>query len=460
MALDFPLNPSDGDIYGNFVWDETLDAWKRRPLPPVINIGDLGGVDTTGVEDGQALVYSASTSEWVAGDVATSGSVKTLSSDSIVLDFSDTIPLETRTLAGDVTFSASTYLAGASKKISVTNNTGSPVLASFPTNWKFLNDKPTKIGDGATNILEVESFGTTESSVTARWYGPLGFLPYAASGGLETTVEEDGVTYKVHTFTTGAVFNISEISETSTAEVLVVAGGGGGGSITYSGSTNRAAGAGAGGLVYIPNFVMDTVGNYTITVGAGGANFANGSNSSISGGGRVITALGGGRGGAGDGTDNAQAGGSGGGNWYPGYAGAEATQSPTTSDGQTTYSNTGFGNPGGTSAGVQPYAAGGGGAGEPGGDHNGPDGPKGGDGLSLSISGTPQYYAGGGSGAGFTDLAYQGIYAGGLGGGGIGYNTSFNVLSNGTTNTGGGGGSGGVGGSGLVIIRYPITNPN
>ena len=413
-------------------------------------------VDTAGVADGQALVYNSSTSEWVAGDVASSGSVKTLNSDSIVLDFSDTIPLETRTVAGDVTFSASTYLAGASKKISVTNNTGSPVLVSFPTNWNFLNDKPTKIGDGATNILEIESFGTSESAITARWYGPLGFLPYAASGGLETTVEEDGVTYKVHTFTTGAVFNISEVSETATAEVLVVAGGGGGGSL----ATNRAAGGGAGGLVYIPNFNMDTVGNYTISVGAGGSAAANGSNSSISGGGRTITALGGGRGGYNDNTDNALSGGSGGGNWYPGYPGAEATQLPTTSDGQTTYSNTGFGNDGGISGNPQPYGAGGGGAGEVGGNWNGADGPKGGDGISLSISGTPTYYAGGGSSAGFNDTTYDGAYPGGLGGGGVGYNLAFNVLSNGTTNTGGGGGSGGAGGSGLVIIRYPITNPN
>jgi hypothetical protein len=454
MPLNFPDNPTDNQEFNGYIYDATRGVWDVK-----LASDPLGSLNLTSPAAGEALVFNGT--NWVNQEVATPASVKTIDSDTINIDFSDGVPLEKRTVAGNVTMSASAYSAGITKKVAFINSGAVPVTISFPSGWIFLTDKPTKIGAGVSNIIELESFGNSEASILAKWYGAIGFSPYAASGGLETTVEEDGVTYKVHTFTTGAVFNISEISETSTAEVLVVAGGGGGGSLNPpTGGANRAVGAGAGGLVYIPNFVMDTVGNYTIGVGAGGANFTNGSNSSISGGGRVITALGGGRGGAGDGTDNAQAGGSGGGNWYPGYPGAEATQTPTTSDGQTTYSNTGFGNPGGTSFSSQPYGAGGGGAGEPGGNWNGPDGPKGGDGLSLSISGTPQYYAGGGSSAGFSDAAYQGIYAGGLGGGGIGYNTSFNVLSNGTTNTGGGGGSGGVGGSGIVIIRYPITNPN
>lgn len=70
-------------------------------------------------------------------------------------------------------------------------------------------------------------------------------------------------------------------------------------------------------------------------------------------------------------------------------------------------------------------------------------------GIISSITGTPTYYAGGGSG-GNTGAS------GGLGGGGAGGSPG----GAGTTNTGGGGGGGdngqggGLGGSGIVIVRY------
>jgi hypothetical protein len=80
---------------------------------------------------------------------------------------------------------------------------------------------------------------------------------------------------------------------------------------------------------------------------------------------------------------------------------------------------------------------------------------KGGIGVQTNITGTPTYYAGGGSTSGFqTDSGVTG----GLGGGGTGRNApgtpSGAAPSNGTTNTGGGGGSSGNGGSGIVIVRY------
>jgi hypothetical protein len=77
------------------------------------------------------------------------------------------------------------------------------------------------------------------------------------------------------------------------------------------------------------------------------------------------------------------------------------------------------------------------------------------------------WFAGGGGGAIYNTNNFN---SGGLGGGG---NSSGNFTvppaANGAPNTGGGGGGGsnqgwgtfpGNGGSGIVIIRYPLTNPN
>ena len=257
--------------------------------------------------------------------------------------------------------------------------------------------------------------------------------------------------YCIHTFTTSGTF---QVTTAGNVEMLVVGGGGGGG----DNSNYRGAGGGAGGLIYISSFPV-SVGSYSVVVGAGGAKNNKGSNSVFSGNGRTLTALGGGSGAYNDSTNNGTSGGSGGGQWYPGYVGAPATQPQTTSDGVSTYSNTGFGNAGGTSGSAQPYGSGGGGAGGAGGNYNDGAGPVGGIGKQYSISGASTYYAGGGSSAGYFNQGGYLRYSGGLGGGGMGDNSLGTITdgsTNGVTNTGGGGGSGGSGGSGVVIIRYPF----
>ena len=30
MALNFPSSPSDGDVYSNYVWNDTVGAWQSR----------------------------------------------------------------------------------------------------------------------------------------------------------------------------------------------------------------------------------------------------------------------------------------------------------------------------------------------------------------------------------------------------------------------------------------------
>ena len=151
-------------------------------------------------------------------------------------------------------------------------------------------------------------------------------------------------------------------------DILVVGGGGTGGPWNPSGGglMYRGSGGGAGGLIYISSFPITGNVSYTTTVGAGGAGSSGtlqnrGSDSVFTGNGRTLTALGGGGGGYSDSTNNGQTGGSGGGQWYPGYTGASATQPANTNDGVQTWNGTGFGNKGGDSGNAQPYGSGGGG---------------------------------------------------------------------------------------------------
>ncbi len=111
---------------------------------------------------------------------------------------------------------------------------------------------------------------------------------------------------------------------------------------------------------------------------------------------------------------------------------------------------------GGQGSNSYPYPAGGGGGAAEAGNTDGL--AYGGDGLSVNITGSAVFYAGGGGG-GVSSGAGNNGGPGGDGGGGEGAGDTAN--SAGTANTGGGGGGygnassyGAAGGSGVVILRY------
>ena len=226
-----------------------------------------------------------------------------------------------------------------------------------------------------------------------------------------------------------------------TVEYLVVAGGGG----AYG-----VGAGGAGGLLTGSSLSVSPFTAYTVTVGAGGIQNANGANSVFS----SLTAIGGGSGGwtTGPSADAyGRNGGSGGGASYGSPYTAQTIPGGTGTSGQ--------GNNGGT--GTLWAGGGGGGKGGAGGGATGSQssagGGAGGVGVASSITGTSTYYAGGGGGGCYTGGS-GGPGAGGNGGGGAGASASSSESgTSGTANTGGGGGGGfgpSNGGSGIVVIRY------
>jgi hypothetical protein len=276
-----------------------------------------------------------------------------------------------------------------------------------------------------------------------------------ANGGTISTVVENGIRYRVHTFTSSGTLTVLSAGK---MEVLSVAGGGGGG--TYA----AGAGGGAGGLILNTDYSV-TTGSKTVTVGGGGAGGDWGGTTNASQGSNTVfdnlTSIGGGRAGAGWAGQAGGNGGSGGGGG--GYDGTQGTA--TTAGGA---GNVGQGHNGGLGRGIsgnRGAGGGGGGAGAPGGDSTTNSSGDGGNGKQISINGTATYYAGGGGGG---DYGSANGGQGGLGGGGnvSGGNGSGVPGGNGGTNTGGGGGgsrsatsdswNGGNGGSGIVIVRYRI----
>ena len=86
------------------------------------------------------------------------------------------------------------------------------------------------------------------------------FVGLAATGGTITT---DG-NYKVHTFNSGATFQVTTLGHAE-IEYLVLAGGGGGSSVYYGGA------GGGGGYRIATGFTLPSASGYVITIGGGGS---------------------------------------------------------------------------------------------------------------------------------------------------------------------------------------------
>jgi hypothetical protein len=335
-------------------------------------------------------------------------------------------------------------------------------------------------------------FRETHPSQFSSNFGP--WHPVDCSGGIESTVVISGITYRLHMFTTigSSSLRVNDSGTDGLIEYLVVAGGGGGG-------MDMCGGGGGGGMI---TGLHSVISGQTLSVvvgtgglGAPGANerrsdgagpqpaghqytipATSGSNSVFG----PYTAIGGGFGGSS----------------YRGYTPGIAGGAGGSGGGASGYNDnagTFFGGAGTTNQGFRGgnstaayYSGGGGGAGAQGVDSTAQS--NGGQGRLSNILGGDVYFSGGGGGSAYS-LANGG--SGGLGGGGGGGvgtapgggsalnpgqagggggpNSWANTRGgNAGANTGGGGGggahynstnSGGDGGSGIVVVRYPISRP-
>jgi hypothetical protein len=317
--------------------------------------------------------------------------------------------------------------------------------------------------NGSISMVQVnKGIAMNASQVTQQYGATRGrFESYQAfaNGGTVTTLTQNGINYRVHTFNSSGTLSVTKGGD---VEVLMVAGGGGGGSAADS-FWEAGGGGGAGGLIHNTGFPVTDGTNYTVTIGAGGAGGLNQTNtapSNRSGNGNnttfsTLTAVGGG--GGGGAYYASTTGGSGG--------GAEAwIYGPGSAGTQFQGYNGGAGN---GMASTNGAGGGGGGAGGPGQNGQAVSPLKGGDGgigQSFTFVGnTPTYYAGGGGAKTAASGSGPGG-VGGLGGGGNGGVAGGSAVgTSGTANTGGGGGGGlststptGSGGSVVVMIRYII----
>jgi len=338
----------------------------------------------------------------------------------------------------------------------------------------------------------------------------------ATGGTISTYTQDNGVQFRVHTFTGVTIF---DVTEEGWADVLMVGGGGGGGA--------DGGGGGGGGGVMLMKRRLFSAEPYQVIVGGGGAGAeypfvqgTKGTNSSIVQQAdlagqwpelgfpfKEIAKFGGGGGGGETGDrpsnapedigDGSPANGGGGGQPDPGTGvqGITAYRDGSFNTGHRTIAHDGF--KGGDHGDTSTARSGGGGAGSA---ANGEDGPSGHGGKGIQLRFTNEWVSFGGGGGGAGESSSSGYGTGGAagdggqgGGGGGGSNrgsgtggaggadgtnnggdgssaSNTNTTSGGSDGgaggqfSGGGGGAGssgrgdgGNGGSGTVIIKYRIV---
>ena len=303
----------------------------------------------------------------------------------------------------------------------------------------------------------------------------------ATGGDVVSDYYVNGRKYRCHEFTTlGAyTFSVSAVLSNPAIDFIIIGGGGSGGTGFGLGGSNTGGGGGGGGgtLFSAYNVFLNAVPPFTITGNVGdGGNNANGFSSTIVVNGITYTAHGGAKGGnysvvGNNGTTSftnsllnpytgsfGASGGGGGGGSAGGGSGGGTNYFGVTSFGFDVFGGGRSGGDGASRAG-----AGGGGIASVGANAGTDTGGNGGAGIGIQFCSTLRLVCGGGGGGG-KNVKGTGTFGGGDGG------LDNEEGSNATASTGGGGGGGvglvglgpinapgGLGGSGIVMIRYPIS---
>ena len=121
-------------------------------------------------------------------------------------------------------------------------------------------------------VKAINSEGSSESIETGVI--TVDSSPFTAGDYTRDYTDEDGITYRVHDFTTEGTSTITTLND-MTVDFLIVAGGGGGGSNTpnytgWHGPKNYYSGGGGAGGVVVGKQVKLGAGAYNVTVGKGG----------------------------------------------------------------------------------------------------------------------------------------------------------------------------------------------
>jgi hypothetical protein len=283
-ALDFPINPSDGDLYGNYVYNDARGVWDiytplvaarftasaTKPSPaqngdawfdvtdgvtyiyyddgssaqwvetgsPVVSfdaVSTLTDTEITSVLDGQILVYDSATSKWIN---ETPASTLEGLSDTVIYDAID----------GEVL----TYSSGdwVNQTITPDGFTSSTIITSTNASWP--------VPALASPIIKVTVMGAGGGGSNSGTAGSGGSSSFNA--GLAGTVTA-----------AGGLGAIASGDKNGTPGMATSNGGQGHVQPFQSGITTSVSSMGRGGAMVVQYLDLTGISTVNVTIGAGGA---------------------------------------------------------------------------------------------------------------------------------------------------------------------------------------------
>lgn len=176
MALDFPSNPSDGEIFGSYVWSASKGVWQAREESATVAItsptkpltasnGDIWYNTTRGI----SYVYydDGSSSQWV--EIVTSGTPEL--STKADLSYTNTQLALKANLSGGNTFSGTQNVSGTVNATSFTTSNVSviPKFLQVVNNGSLATDYSFTIAQRSVCQFAFSASGYSNAQVLRNW---------------------------------------------------------------------------------------------------------------------------------------------------------------------------------------------------------------------------------------------------------------------------------------------------
>lgn len=164
MALDFPSNPTNGEVFGSYIWNASVGAWQAREesatvatMSPVAPVSASPGDIWINTSDGTSFVYynDGSSSQWIEILASSVLDVPTINS---IDDISD-VNVTGATDGNGLVFDTATNTWVANKDTDAIKMNIQTISANYtmPAGYNGMSAGPITIADGVTVTIPAGS---------------------------------------------------------------------------------------------------------------------------------------------------------------------------------------------------------------------------------------------------------------------------------------------------------------
>jgi hypothetical protein len=214
MPIDFPSNPTNGQVYGNYIYDSSITAWRN--VNTDTGIGTLNAMGLKNVVPTSVVVGSGSATTNSLGTVTFSGVSKVILNNvftSVYSNYKAVLNLTSTTDGADLWFR---FASGGTENTNTSyRRQGLRVANTTLTNWTSTPEAyfyfcPTGNQVPAAEVTFFSPQANRETKMLSHAFSFLsGTFQYTSTGGwFDTTTQFDGVSLGISSGTMSGTLSI------------------------------------------------------------------------------------------------------------------------------------------------------------------------------------------------------------------------------------------------------------